>query len=92
MKTRLLLLTVLIGITLSACSVDSGDKIDNNIDNNISKNSDNKKSTLTGEHVWKSQTDALKHAQQVAKQANDMIEKQRKAMEKLNNEKLNNEQ
>lgn len=74
MKTRLLLLTVLICNILSACSIDSDD------------NSDKKKTTLQEEHVWKSQTDALKQAQEVGKLANDMIEKQRKAMEKLNNE------
>ncbi len=74
MKTRLLILAVLIFNILGACSVDSDD------DNG------DKMSTLKGEHVWKSQTDALKQAQDVSKLAKDAMQKQRKAMEKLNNE------
>jgi len=66
-----LFLIIAICMVLSACSNDSDKKSE---------------LELTGEHVWKAQTDALKQAQEVGALANDAVEKQRKVLEKLNNE------
>jgi len=79
MKTRLLFLTVFITITMSACSSDS----------DIQEKMDSK---AKGEHIWKAQTDALKQAEAAGKLANEMVEQQRKTLDKLNQERLTQEQ
>ncbi|NOX43489.1 MAG: hypothetical protein GXP19_07130 [Gammaproteobacteria bacterium] len=75
MKILVLSLIVLMSFALSACSRDSGDSGDK---------SNDQKTTLNADPIWKTQTDSLKQAQEVGKLANDMAEKQRKAMAELN--------
>lgn len=53
---------------------------------NACSDSKDRQAELNGNHVWKAQTDALKKAQEAGKLANDVAEKQRKALEKFNQE------
>ena len=49
-----------------------------------SDDDDNKKKEITGDHIWKQQTDALKTSKEVAKQVQKSLDQQKKKLDQSN--------